>query len=210
MKKVHPYKLASNAIKAFDNGGRFYNFLTKAGDQEISVAELGRVAGVMSDRQSMSLFLEMAIHDLQEDERKAVKNCLSAKLRDDLSRHPIQRLTPAQASRNGRISEAAIITGTPSFLEDKSEMSGFIMVPIMAGKVMTFSMIPIFDQYDLYELRGADDPRAALLATLRGSERLPEIPHRFGGLLKESTEDKDGKEKGRCFLEASYVTPLDH
>jgi hypothetical protein len=40
MKKVTPYKRYSNALKALDNGGRFYNIFTNARDDKVSRAEL--------------------------------------------------------------------------------------------------------------------------------------------------------------------------
>lgn len=209
MNKVRAYKLASYAIKAFDNGGRFYNFLTKAGDQQITAAELGKVAGVVSDRQTMALFLEMSIHDLPEDDQLAVRRCLTPELQEDLLSHPVQLLSPSQAAREGKIAETAILSGYPRFLEDRSEFSSFIMIPIMAGKVMTFMMVPIYDYYDLYELRDEVSSKAVILATVRGTPRLPETLHRFGGVLKETSEDEEGKTPGRCLLEARFYTPLE-
>ena len=61
MKKITPYKTTRNAITAMDNGGRFYNLLTKANDGNVSTSELAKVAGVFSDKQKMVLYLDMSL-----------------------------------------------------------------------------------------------------------------------------------------------------
>ena len=46
MKKIEPYKSIDEATLSLDNGGRFYNVLTKSDDGIISTSELGKVAGI--------------------------------------------------------------------------------------------------------------------------------------------------------------------
>ena len=56
MKKVNPYKSQAAALKSLDNGGRFFNVLTKADDGQITSAELSKVAGAFSNKQLMNLY----------------------------------------------------------------------------------------------------------------------------------------------------------
>ena len=46
MQKIIPYRDYAGALEALDNGGRFYNIFTHAKDDEVSLAELAKVAGV--------------------------------------------------------------------------------------------------------------------------------------------------------------------
>ena len=41
MKKIIPYKSSNEALTALDNGGRFYNIFTKAGDGVITQEKKG-------------------------------------------------------------------------------------------------------------------------------------------------------------------------
>ncbi len=208
MKKVIPYKRYSNALKALDNGGRFYNIFTKAEDDNVTQAELAKVAGVHGNKQLMFLFLEMALQDLEEGDREALGRTLSKELQAARAQHAPQHLLPSEADEQGVPSKTAIITGYPRFVKDKTEFSCFIMIPIMMGKSFTFMFIPIMDQYDIYELSDEVSDTKTFIANVRGSTRLPAELFRFGGVLKETTQDKEGKKKDRLLLEAAYYTPL--
>ena len=72
MKKVSPYKTINEAIQSLDNGGRFYNILTKADDGIINQAELGKVGGVFNDKQQMILFFEMSILGLIQADKDSI------------------------------------------------------------------------------------------------------------------------------------------
>ena len=83
MKDVIPYTNYTSALEALDNGGRFYNLLTKADDEEISLVELAKVAGVFSDKQKMFLFYEMAVQDLTASDQQSLFTNLSENLYSD-------------------------------------------------------------------------------------------------------------------------------
>ena len=208
MKEVIPFADCGRALKELDNGGRFYNLFTKAEDEEISAGELAKVAGVFGDRQKMFLFLEMAVHDLAVSDQQEVYGSLSTSLREQHAKYTPQALLPSEAEERGVAAKTAIITGYPRFVEDKSVFSGFIMVPIMIGTVTTMTMIPIMDQYDVYELGDEESSRKVFLANVRGLPRLPERLSRFGGVLKDTSKDAKGTHKGRLVLEGIYYTPL--
>ena len=59
MREVHPYKTEGRMLKALDNGGRFFNVFTKAGDDRITRAELAKAAGVFRSSPKAVLFFEM-------------------------------------------------------------------------------------------------------------------------------------------------------
>lgn len=206
MRKIIPYKTSRNALKALDNGGRFYNLLTNANDGSVTSAELAKVAGVFGEKQKMTLFLEMALMELDEYARKSVYASLTDSLKRTLSKHKIQHLVPSEAQEIGIKAQNAIVTGIPRFVTEKTDFNGFIMVPITSGKTTTMMMIPIIDQYDVYELRDESSSEEFLIAHARGSNKLPESKIRCGGILKELKSDKKGKGNTRLYLEAYYYS----
>lgn len=210
MKKIHPYKTSRNALAALDNGGRFYNLITKAHDGNVTPAELARVAGVYSNKQRMILYLEMSLCELDECAMRDIRSALSKDLKTAYKRYCPQRLVPSEAQLKGKKSCNAIVTGVPKFVKSNSDFNGFIMFPITTGKTTTMMMVPIIDVYDVYELRDRKTSREFLIAHARGSVKLPPRLVRCGGIIKELNPDKKAKQKTKPkkFLETLYYTPL--
>jgi hypothetical protein len=156
----------------------------------------------------MFLFYEMAVHDLGESDKRDLLDSLSDDLQVTYGEHRPMTLLPSEADSKGVASKSAILTGYPRFVEDKTVFNGFVLVPISTGKVTTFAMIPIMDRYDIYELKDESSSEKTFIANVRGSKRLPVELSRFGGILKETSLDKEGEKKDRLFLEALYYTQL--
>jgi hypothetical protein len=161
-KKNEPYRNINGAIPKLDNGGRFYNILTKADDGIISKSELGKVGGIFNDKQQMILSLELSISKLDENLQKIY-----------LEHKPIE-LLPSEADSKGIIASNTIITGIPKLTKPKTEFIGFIVIPIIIGNVTTFSLIPLIDIYDVYELRDEKSSKNILVAPSKGTNKLPE------------------------------------
>ena len=203
MREVTPYKTLRGAVRALDNGGRFYNLFAKADDQVVDAGELARAAGASGDR--AILFFEMALMALPAEERSQVRSLLSPALLAKCEERRPAILAPSAVEAVGEKETPTIVTGYPVFVEDKTQFAGFIVLvtPVIA-------LIPIMDQFDVYEVfdtPGRREPRT-VIATTRGSKRLDGIHARFGGVLKElQFDDKTGKEHG-LYLETAYYTPL--
>jgi hypothetical protein len=205
MRLISPYRTVQGAKRALDNGGRFYNLFTKAGDDLVEGVELARAAGVYSPDAMAFLHFEMALMELPAAEKAEVLSLLAPDLKAQFEAKRPKVLKPSQVESQGATGVPAIVTGYPSFIEDKSQLRG---VFVMAAPVIM--MVPIVDEYDLYEVVDTPDwvaPRA-LIATVRGSKRLDGSCTRFGGVLKELRfEDKTRRYLG-LYLEAAYYTPL--
>lgn len=204
MKKIVPYKTAKNALVSLDNGGRFYNLITKANDGNITSAELSKVAGLVSGKQKMVLFLEMSLSDLSSDSRKVILSTLTSDIKNAIYKYPTQHLTPSEAVQTGVLSHNTIITGIPTYVDSKSDFNGFIMIPIMAGKVTTFMMVPIIDEYDIYEVRDQKSSETFLIAHTKSSKKLSPKMMTFGGILKELKENENEDSSFNIYLEAHY------
>lgn len=204
MKKVTPYKTTKGAITALDNGGRFYNLASRANDGEISHAELAKAAGVITDTQKIITYLELSLIQLAEDAKQRVISHLSKDLKHKYDRYRPLQFTPSQAIEKIKVPAPAIITGIPKRVDSKTKFSGFIMVPMTTGSVTTFIMIPIMDQYDVYELRDQESEEMFFVAHGRGRNKLPEQVVSCGGLVKELKADKKEKVASQKYLEISH------
>lgn len=81
MKILKPYKTFEGALKALDNGGRFYNIFTDAKDETIDSAEFAKVAGVYASLSKAFLFYGMSTVDLPQNAKRRLDSRLNKHLR---------------------------------------------------------------------------------------------------------------------------------
>ncbi len=211
MQEIKPYQTLSGLKKALDNGGRFYNLFSKVDDSVVSKGELARAAGVFTAGQAAFLFLDMAQHDLAEADRSAVNELLDADLRKQFAKGRPKTVAPSAIESEGKAGAAVITTGYAQYIDDRSEFNGFIHVPIMVGKVMTFILVPLFDHNELYKLYDDKKCKGAhtIIAVPKSKKNLNlNGPIRFGGLLKKVVYDADSTIAQSNFVEALYYTKL--
>ncbi|WP_298952725.1 hypothetical protein [uncultured Nonlabens sp.] len=208
MKKIEPFKTIKDAISILDNGGRFFNILTTAGDGIVSKAEVGKVGGIFNDLQQMMLFLELSLAQLDKIQKAEVISKLDKNLKKTYLKYKPQEFLPSQVRSKGIKAANAIITGVPKLTESKNDFNGFIMMPIMTGKVTTFTMIPIMDRYDVYEIRDQESDITFLIAHIKGIEKLPEHQIKIAGVLKELKDGKNEEIADKLFLESVYYIDL--
>ncbi len=210
MRELKPYRTMSGLRKAIDNGGRFYNFFTTADDHVVTRAELAKAAGVFSVGVNAFLFLEMAQQDLDSTHRSKIFALLDEDLRKAYRSGRPRILLPSEIESQGTSGKSVITTGYPRFVEDRTQFSGFIMIPIMAGNVTTFAMIPIFDKFDVYEV--FDDRRMrkpnSMIATKRGQRLTHKGPIRFGGILRDLKFKDKTRKSHKFYLETLFYTLL--
>ena len=200
MKKVEPYKNINEATLSLDNGGRFYNVLTKSDDGIISTSELGKVAGLFIDKQKMVLFLDLAISNFDVNAKEKIVNSLDVSLRSTYEKYKSQEFLPSEAYDKGILSSNSIITGFPKKIDSKSDFNGVIIIPVGNSMIA----IPLIDKYDVYEIRDEVSDDTFLIAHARGSIVLPEKKIKVAGVLKELKSNKNEKKTSKKFLEALY------
>ncbi len=208
MKKITPYTYVDEALTALDNGGRFYNVLTKAKDGIISQSELGKLGGVFSSKQQMVLFFEMSTSELDDHKKQMIVSKMEAKLQQNYKRFIPLKMKPSEAKRKAVKSSSAILEGIPKRITSKTDFKGFIMIPLMAGNVTTFMMIPLIDQYDVYELRDELHSETFIIAHARSKKKLPETKLKVAGVFKEIKSDEDENSSTKLFLEAVYYSEI--
>jgi hypothetical protein len=203
---LKPYQSLHGLRTAIDNGGRFYNFFSKAEDQFVNPGELAKAAGVFTAGMKAFLFLEMAQQELSAADRQSVADLLDSDLRKRYLRYRPKTMLPSDVEKNGKGGESLIVTGYARFVEDRRRITGLIVVP--AGKVMV--MIPITDKFNIYEVfndRSMREPHS-LVASVRRYRIDHDGPIRFGGVLRKLTfKDKTNKSH-KFYLETTFYTKL--
>ena len=205
MKHLTPCQNLNEALDSLDNGGRFYNIFTTAQDGVISKAELSKVCGVINDRQQMILFLELTTSDLKKSEKEIIHSKLESGLQEIYEKYRSQRLSPSEVESQGKMASNIVVSGTPKLIDSRSRFNGFITIPVAAGSVTTVVMVPIIDQYDVYELRDEESSVHCLIAHQKSkSQKLPSKKITIGGVLKELSEDKSDDLPKQRFIEIAY------
>jgi hypothetical protein len=207
MKQVIPYKTMTGAMRALDNGGRFFNLFTHAGDGEITQGEVSKAAGVMGDQIDAMLFFQLAISHLSSADQASLIDHLTGKLRDRLRHSPAKNIPISGFKRSVELGKPAIVEGYPVFVEDRSQFTGFIMVPMTVNVTTTMMMIPIIEQFDMYEVYQQADKAgpSVLIATakIKGGRKLEGNRVAFAGIAKEMEIKKTIKSKV-MYLETCY------
>ncbi|UTW64522.1 hypothetical protein KFE98_10400 [bacterium SCSIO 12741] len=201
MKKIEPFKSREEALEVLDNGGRFYNLWTQAHDGVITPAELGKASGIFQDKQQMMLFLDMSLAQLSVEDKEAILSSLDESLQQTYTKFAVHDLNAENSADEVELSSLAKINGVPQMVDSKSMFEGFMMFPIITGDVTTFSLIPMLDEYQVYnvELEGSYE---VMVAHSKGTDTLPKGPITVGGILKEWF---DGDQEGAgYFLEIIY------
>jgi len=209
MKEISVFKDKAEAIKALDNGGRFYSLLAKANDGVIDNSELAKVAGTFGQKQRMILFLDMALQGLALEEQEEVINYLSNDLRKTYLRHKSSVVKIEDLKQEGQLNTNIITIGFPKIIEIKDEFEGFVMAPVVSDKVTTMIMIPLIEQYQVYELYDTESDADFVVTHHGKSEHLPGHKIRIGGVIKEMKLGKNENSSTQRFLEAHFYSELD-
>jgi len=206
MKEIIPFQTLEEAHKKLDNGGRFYHLFAKPGDGIITGGELSTAAGLVSSKEETYLYLHLSLACLNKQQKQEIISHLSPDLQSQYMTAVPQMLEIDKFEQEVVTNKTVIVTGYPKFLEDRTEFTAFIMIPIMAGKTMNFSMIPIFDQFDVYELY--KNPECSgdktIIATARGSKRLEPVSTTFAGLANELTFEAKAETPHRYYVETLF------
>ncbi len=156
------------------------------------------------------LFFEMAQQALAPQGRSRAVAALGPKARKDRQKFLPLTLRPSLVESKGKAGACVIVEGYLRFLKNKTQFTGMMMMPIVSGGVTTFIMIPLYDQFDVYEV--FDDRRMrrpyCVLAATRGVKFPSGDPVRLGGILRKMEAEKTTKRQHRFYLEACYYTRL--
>lgn len=191
-------------MKSLDNGGRFFNIFTKANDGMITGSELSKVGGFGQSDQKLMLFLQMSISKLDDMDKAKIVSKLKGDLKGKYKKFLAQELLPSEMQSKKDISSNFILTGIPKLKESKSDISGFIYVPIQAGDVTSFTMVPIVEAYDFYELIDEKTEETFVIAHAKTKEYLPEKCIKIGGILKEMKNEEKKDNPPKTYLEIAY------
>lgn len=209
MKHIIPYTSFQEAIDAFDNGGKFFNLFSHAHDGVVSPAELGKVAGVANDKQAMILYLVMSISRLDNRARERVLARLDSHLFDIYEKYRPVHMSLDQMLERGKSGISATVVGSIKKISTSTDFGGSIIVPVVVGAETSFTMVPIEDSYEVYELRSDHSDKVGMVAHHKEKESLPERKLRIGGLLTSLNQADATNQTHTVFLEAQYYMEED-
>lgn len=209
MKQIIPFTSFQEAIQEFDNGGNFFNVFSHAKDGVISPAELGKVAGVKNDNQAMILFMVMAISHLDNHSRERVLARLDSELFDLYEKYRPVHMSLDQFTDRGKASISTTLVGTPKKIRTSSDFGGTILVPIVVGTVTSFTMVPIENAFEIYELTATESDAVVIIAHHKEKEPLPERKLRVGGMITAITQAGEIATPNKVFLEVQFYMDED-
>lgn len=208
MRAIRPYRTLAGAKRALDNGGRFYNLLSRADDEEVTAGELSRAAGVHSLGTEAFLFLDLALSELTEQDRTEVISLLEPRLRARYRAAAAPLIEPSQLDQHRKAGRSVMVEGQFGYQDEQEALTGLIMIPIGATGAMI--PIPAYERYRLYSVSDSpeEEPSPVLVAAPKTSRDLAGLEVRLGGEFKEIELRVDGKAKKTLFLEGMYYTQL--
>ncbi len=207
MQKVTPYSTRQGAARALDNGGRFYNIFTAAGDHVVSKAELSKAAGVLGGYDGAFLFFELATAGLTSRHREDLVGLFEPTLRQRYRRSRPDSLKPSEFNASCEAGEPYIVESRSSRRQGEETIDGVIMIATMIGKTPSVMPMPVSTVYDVLEV--FDDPAPSgpgCLVFLKKGTKVPAGPIRWGGMSRRMEKGKTGEH--RLYLEPAYYTPL--
>lgn len=132
MRIVRPYKRLSGALRALDNGGGFWNVLTREGDGRIEPAEIARAAGDVGATREALLFVSMACGELDTPSRVKLNELMSPAVVAAAAAEGVRWMRPSEFDVEAVRFRGAILTG---WLEPqgKQKQNGPVVPPMLPG-----------------------------------------------------------------------------
>ena len=200
MKKVYPYRTAAGALRALDNGGRFYHLFSRAGDDVITPAELRRVAGAFGDDRPAAAFFALALSALDRADQDRVRAALGPETRNLLRWYEPRAIEPARFATDAKAGKPYVVEGPVQRFDDETR-TGVIFVPLQVGSVMTVTPIPIQSRFTVYQVGDAEPGAECLVLTPKQAVQLTGR-RRFAGIAKEAETPAGARTAKRLRLEA--------
>ena len=206
MHEVVAFSEIGQAQNEFDNGGHFYNFFTKAGDHEITKAEL-EVAGKTWCSQEIAIYYHMATHNLSDSDHSLLESEFTDKLNELLEHYPVTHPTPTEFTSSAKEGASCIVEGVAQFQESREVFTGMLMVPMMTGNIVSMTPMPIHEYFKVLEITGEGDQTCTVIVGKH--EELPlGKTVRWGGIAKQSLDADGSPLEGQVCLSARYFTIL--
>ncbi len=210
MQEINPYRTFQELEQDLDNGGRFYNLFTKAGDRVVSSAELKKAASVVASEYVAFLYLEMAVSDLVKSRHSSIAELLEPDLLSRFDEQKPNSTVPSQVGTDPTVGTSLIVSGYTRYLSDKTRFQGMITIPITTGNSTMYMLQPIYDHFELFEMFDEREMngRSCLIATPAGTKFEGGCRLRIGGLVRKAEFEHGAEDAQPHYLEAYYYTRL--
>lgn len=178
MRKITPYKTFDGLSAAVDNGGRWWNLFSKAGDGKITESELAAAGGNTRQQESAFLFLALASSRLPDDDIKRLNAQMELPLRLKNQRHQPSVLRPSQVEEQATDGALVLLEGRCVKQLRLSNLT--ISMPVFVrGNVSglprwTKEQVPLMTKMRIYEFADVDGGSSA--TTLLGCKPGQALP----------------------------------
>jgi len=115
-------------------------------------ARFPKPLGYQGGQISASLFFQSVIGGLSATDQASLIDQLTGKMRDRLRYSSVGNIPISQFRRSVELNLPAIIEGYPAFTVNRSQVKRCVMGSIKANNMRTMLMIPITEQFDIYEV----------------------------------------------------------
>jgi hypothetical protein len=211
MREINPCRTVEQARVVMDNGGHFYNVLTRAGDRVVTQQELEKAARSSFSGADLFLFLELLLSEMGGQERAEVVELLEPQVRSRyLAERPVE-LSPAELDRRGEANEAVIVTGTLTEVGVIRRKTGTMLIAPVAGSVEAAIAVPVDEDWRLYRISttAGEGGARTLLAVPSSVAEPPPGVLRVGGVLRPRDTPGEPLPDSDLFLEASYFVAVE-
>lgn len=210
MNQVDPYRTLGEAMSSLDNGGRFFNLFTTAGDDVVTAAEISKAAGILGSEQTAFVYFTMALRGLSDSDRMHVLESLDESTRRSHDKHQATEVSASTFEAHAVEARSYIIEGHPKRASDEVR-SATILFPMMIGNVMTMMPMPVSESCQVYEVHDGPQQvsKPCLIVFARQETTLSSQKMRFGGIAKTMTFGAAADSRTTVYLEPSHFTPLE-
>jgi hypothetical protein len=137
-----------------------------------------------------------------------VRGAFSDELSRKYEKYRAEVMKLCDLEENSELEQNVIVTAFPKAFRVKSDFKGYIQTPVVSEKVTTTVMMPLIDQFQVYELFGEETGCEFIAAHPGKSEMLPGHRIRIGGVVKEMKLGKSDDSPSQKYLEAHYYSEL--
>ncbi|MEM7478866.1 MAG: hypothetical protein AAF483_28100, partial [Planctomycetota bacterium] len=119
-----------------------------------------------------------------------------------------KQFLPHEINESGIAGKSAIVSGHLRYLEDKTQFNSFIMIPLQVGNITTMQMIPIYDQFHVYEIFESEEMLEPCgIVTCPRTHKL-DTNHavRIAGFVRELKFDDKSPQIHKHYLETTFYS----
>ena len=197
MREISPTLSLDQIFDLLDNGGRFWNILTRAADGIISMSELAKAAEAPPKQIGPFIFLRMMLDPLSEEDRLAVGARLTPHILRALEGCTPLKCTPSIFPPSQQDGDPVIIVGVAQEADQaqfrRLLVPEIVIQPSLEWPALTTEDQPITLSHHVYVLKDGEAPTRSALVAPSKEDPLPNgVVMAVGGSLRFARKEAAG------------------